>query len=570
MDIVEEYVKCYSDIPYYAENYCIAFDQTQNGFVPLKVFPRQKDLLGHFVSNRFSIVLKPRQAGVSTIGALFCAHKILFAPKSSPQKILIVANKRETAGEFLKKIKGYIETAPEWLGVTYAEGSNNQNLFELTNGSGAKAVGTSGDALRGYTPTLLVLDEAAFIEGADELWTSAAASLSTGGSALFISTPNGQDPLYYKTYSEALKGKNEFSIFDMFWWQDPRFNKDLKFNKAVTITNEETGKKEILTETVEARKLEDGTWDFDHVKYLISQKYEPTSGWFETMCLTYNGDERKIAQELKTVFSGSGDNVVKDEYIDIAEVTTCLPIETGFFDNNLWVWEDPKEGDQYLLGSDISRGDADDYSTIEIWNMTTGEQAAEWEGKAPPDVVGEMINEIGRKYQAYVVVDITGGLGSSTVIKLIDLEYPWLHYSEKGGAGNPILNRVKNHIKDGDKIPGFLISKNRTLMISALEAAIRNGDITIKSKRIIDQLRTFVYLNGRPDHLKGYHDDLLIALAMVLFTFQYSFKNVQAYNEQTKAMMKAMMNVKTDRPTFTEKVHNPYNQNNDTHGWLFG
>lgn len=567
-EIIKEYIKCANDIPYYAQKYCIVYDQTQKGFVPAKVFPRQKDLLGHLMENRFSIVLKPRQAGVSTITALYCAHKILFSTKKSPTKVLIVANKRDTAIEFLKKIKGYIETAPDWLGVRFKDGSNNKAEFLCTNDSGAKAVGTSPDALRGYTPNVLVLDEAAFIEGADELWTASAASLSTGGRAIFISTPNGQDPLYYKTYDESLKGKNDFKIFDMYWWQDPRFNKDLTFEKhlIVDVENGEGGtKREVVTETKVARKTIEDKWDFDSIRDLIEQGYEPTSIWFRTMCATYNWDERKIAQELKTVFTGSGDNVVKDEYLMKQEVNCCLPINTGFFDNNLHIFEEPQDGAVYVLGSDVSRGNADDSSSIEIWNMTTGEQAAEWVGKVPPDVLGTMIDEIGRKYNAYAVIDITGGLGGTTVTKLLELKYPHLHYSDSAKSTD-ILKKTMQIKSDADKIPGFIIGGNRTNMIACVEHAIRNNEIKIKSKRLINEFKTFVYINGRADHMRGYHDDLIMALAMILYAYQYSFKEAKKFKDQTKKMLEAITVISTERPTFQEQQRL---DDETDFGWVF-
>ncbi|MGZ7224800.1 hypothetical protein ACXWOJ_09275, partial [Streptococcus pyogenes] len=85
--------------------------------------------------------------------------------------------------------------------------------------------------------------------------------------------------------------------------------------------------------------------------------------------------------------------------------------------------------------------------------------AAEWVGKVPPDVLGTMINEIGLIYNAYVVVDITGGLGSSTIIKLQDLGYPNLHFSDSAKASD-ILKQKFNHKADEDKIPGFIIGGN--------------------------------------------------------------------------------------------------------------
>ena len=66
-----------------------------------------------------------------------------------------------------------------------------------------RALATSKDALRGFTPTFLIMDEAAFIDNGSEVFGAALASLGTGGKISLISTPNGMDPLYYKIYDEA-------------------------------------------------------------------------------------------------------------------------------------------------------------------------------------------------------------------------------------------------------------------------------------------------------------------------------------------------------------------------------
>ena len=283
---------------YFAENYCTVFDKTQNDgvgkIIPYECFPKQIELLKHYKKNRFSIVLKPRQAGVSTTTALYCAHLLLFAEKTNPQKILIVANKQKTAQEFLNKIKGFIDARPEWLNISYGE-TKNMTEFNLSNGSAAKCQATSEDALRGYTPTLLIMDEAAFIEKGEGLWTAASASLSTGGGAILISTPNGLDSLYYETYQGAIDGVNDFKVFSMNWYEDPRYNVDLRWVKTVSTGEEDGGTKEDVVKT----------WNKDEFPDLFKRGYMPTSTWFETMCRSYKGDTRKISSELECLFKNT-------------------------------------------------------------------------------------------------------------------------------------------------------------------------------------------------------------------------------------------------------------------------
>ena len=204
-----EIAKCIKDPIYAIENYLETFDQTQKGYVRFKLFPKQKELISAYKNHRFNIVMKPRQAGVSTTTAAYIAVMTALADPNSPQRVLILANKQETAIEFLKKVKDFTAQIPTWMNVWgnsdswYDPEKNSAKHYRLTNGSEVKAVATSLDALRGYTPTLLVMDEAAYIEGGEEVYSAAQPALSTGGGAILISTPNGMDALYYKTYVSA-------------------------------------------------------------------------------------------------------------------------------------------------------------------------------------------------------------------------------------------------------------------------------------------------------------------------------------------------------------------------------
>lgn len=521
---LSEYVKCATNYSYYAEKYCQVYDLTSGGFKNFELFEKQKELIKAYKKHRYNIVLKPRQAGVSTTTALHCAATILFANVKKPEKILIIANKRDTAVEFLKKIKSFINSAPQWMfnGESPIT-KDNEGYIELINGSAAKAVATSEDAFRGFTPTLMIMDEAAFIEGGGEVWTAALPALSTGGGAILISTPNGYDELYHAIYKGAKEKKNKFNVVEMRWYEDPRFSKDLKWVRGDT---------ELI--------------EFDKTKFpsLIAEGYLPTSGWFEDMCKQYNGDQRKIAQELLCDFLGSGDNVVKEEYIIQQEKTNVrLPIRTEGFDNNVWVWEEPIDKCQYILGADVSRGDSTDFSTIIILKVDTGEQVLEYQGKMPPDVLAEYIYKYGNLYQAHSVIDITGGLGQATVIKLLDMGYEYMHYSDPKSS-KYVRDRMSKYVKR-ELIPGFMIGANRSLVIQEIERSIRMGEVSIRSQRLINELRTFVFLNGRPDHMKGNHDDLIWAFAMPLFVAQHSFKSLKKYNEQTKAMLESWGMIET-------------------------
>jgi len=225
--VMIEYVRCLQDTPYALRTYLQTYDNTVSKYVPLELFPDQISLLKDYEDYEENIALKYRQAGVSTVTAAWISKRLVFAKKNQPEKILIIANKLDTSMEMANKIRAFVDQWPSWVGAGFAAEKNSQRHYKLTNGSEVKAVATSKDALRGFTPTILVFDEAAFIEADSDFWAACMASLSTGGKVIVVSTPNGYDPIYYEIYDQSLKGMNNFKISEMYWYRDPRYAKDL-------------------------------------------------------------------------------------------------------------------------------------------------------------------------------------------------------------------------------------------------------------------------------------------------------------------------------------------------------
>lgn len=533
-EIFKEYAKCLTSPIYGIETYLETFDKTQEGFVRFKLFPRQKEIIYAYEKHRFNLITKPRQAGVSTTTAAYMAIKVGFADVDNPEAVLIIANKQELAFEFLSKIKDFLSQLPRWVwGPEYYGNPKNEtkSIFltdskkeiKLPNGSRVKAVATSKDALRGFTPTYLIMDEAAYIDNGAEVFGAALTALGTGGKATLISTPRGMDALYYKTYDQAKKKKNNFNIIEMKWYEDLRYNKDLRWLKGDEV--------EVEVE-----------FTFESYSKRIADGWKPTSSWYEEMCLGMNNDLKMIAQELDVSFIGSGGNVIDEAYIEYQNKHNVMePIMMKGLENETWIWALPEEGHQYIMGVDVSRGDGEDDSTITIIDFTTMEQVLEYQGKIQPDLLAQLVEEYGEMYKAYTVVDVTGGMGVSTVLKLLEFNYKRLHYDNANGKILSARQRELTSYSNSEKIPGFHATSVRLPMISNLEFKIRTNAVKIRSVRMTSEMKTFIYKNGRPDHQEGYHDDLLMALAMCLWVVEHSFKNLERLEKQTKAILNSWL-----------------------------
>jgi len=542
-ELIQEYVKCHGNTPYALKTYLQTYDNTQQKHVPFVLFPEQKEMIEDFENYSDNIVLKYRQAGVSTATAGWISKKLQFASKESPEKILILANKLDTATEMANKIKGFLRQWPDWINVGFDKDKNSQKHYKLNNGSEVKAVATSVDALRGYTPTILVFDEAAYIESGGDLWAACMASLATGGKVIVISTPNGFDQIYYEVFDQSIRGLNNFKISYLSWYHDPRFTKDLGWVKTKDIVHFLLNRDEY--------KEEDITYNLKHDEYqtYLDMGYKPFSSWFESMCKKLKFDRRKISQELECAFLGSGDNVINSTTMEQIQEHICEPIEK-WVGNGLWVWKEPVPGHKYIMGIDVSRGDSEDSSGFIIIDFDEREQVVEYLGKIPPDIVADLANKWAKKYSCFVVIDITGGMGVATSRKMLELGYKDFYYdgvkAEEMWKFNP-----------DTKTPGINFNSKRAQIVQALEEQLRTG-FKIRSQRLVNELKTFVYINGRPDHMKGHHDDLIMSLGMALYVAQNSFTQLKKNVEQAKAMLDAWISDERKfRPNQGQPVFKP-------------
>ncbi len=544
-----EYARCVKDTPYALRTYLQTYDNTQSQYVPLELFKDQVTLVKDYDECEENIALKYRQAGVSTVTSAWASKRLVFANKKKPEKILIIANKMDTAVEMANKVRSFVEQWPKWIGVTFSNEKNSQRHFKLTNGCEVKAVATSKDALRGYTPTILIFDEAAYINADEDFWSACMASLSTGGKVIVISTPNGFDPIYYSIYSQAIKGMNDFRITEMYWFRDPRYSKDLKLIKCDDIVHYMLNRSEYVDNeiTIDYSNIKVSDRDFEEIKQKIEHGYKAYSSWFESMAKKLKFDRRKISQELECNFLGSGDNVIPPETMKSIKDNQIREPENKMMGGALWQWKEPIVGHRYILGLDVSRGDSEDFTTFTIIDFDEREQVVEYIAKVPPDVVAEIAFKWGGQYNAFIVTDITGGMGVATSRKLQELGYKNLYVD-----GLNQSDKWKYDPKSLEKIPGINFNSKRVQIVAAFEEYLRHG-FGVRSQRLYNELNTFVYINGRPDHQKGQHDDLIMAMAMAIYVGETSFAQLERATEQAKAMINSWT---TESTTFRDSHQN--------------
>jgi len=196
-----EYIKCASDPAHFMKKY-VKIQHPQRGTIPFYLYPFQeatlKLLQRNQTDNKYSIINKSRQLGISTVVAGYSLWLMLF---HNDKNILVLATKRETAKNLVTKVRFAYQALPSWLKIDTPE--NNVLTLRLSNGSQIKAASKASDAGRSEAASLLIMDEAAFIDNIGDVWTAAQQTLATGGSAIALSTPNGTGNWFHKTWVEA-------------------------------------------------------------------------------------------------------------------------------------------------------------------------------------------------------------------------------------------------------------------------------------------------------------------------------------------------------------------------------
>lgn len=573
----EEYAKCFLDKSriYMIQNYLKTYDATQRKMVQFNLFPRQQDLCTTMGNANNVVTTKPRQAGITTTAGAFISCEMCLADPESPQVVLVIGNTLDLAQQMVTKIREFLLQFPRWMWgdeyikvnpKEYNEAPTKEEIFKICNQkelvlkNGCRVVARSSgpDASRGVGGvTWLIFDEAAFIENGNDVYASAIPTVSTGGHVIMISTPNGKDLLYYETCRQAkLKGTDEwnnFELVEMKWYQDPRYNKFLEWYRKDKETGEVTIKKEPTI-----NKLGDIKYDNKHWENMISDGWKPRSPWYIKMCQQFNNDTQKIAQELDVSFLGSASNVVEPEYIEMQEqLNQREPMgreENGdmFHLDETWVWKLPIPGHRYLMAIDPSRGDSEDRSALEIIDLDgidddgtpCIEQVLEYNGKITGDDLGEIAYWYGNMYgEAFAVVECIGGYGDSTVLSLMRLGYKNLYYDDPNLKTFTIAREASSlQLTNDGKLPGFHTSQSRFQMLSHFANMIRTNEFKVRSKRVIGELDTWVFKNGKQDHQDGCHDDTLTCLAMGMFVYKFHMGDIQRAKERDAAFLRAWIN----------------------------
>ena len=464
--IRQEYVKCASDPTHFMRKYCY-IQHPQRGRILFHLYPFQETTLKHFQENDYSIILKSRQLGISTLAAGYSLWLMTF---HKDKNVLTLATTQATARNLVSKVQFMYENLPSWLKVGSLE--KNKLSLRLTNGSKITAKSSNADAARSEAVSLLLIDEAAFIDNIGETWASAQQTLATGGGAIVLSTPYGTGNWFHKTWIASENGDNDFLPIKLPWYVHPE---------------------------------RDQAWRGAQDAQL--------------------GDPRLAAQECDCDFSTSGDTVIYGELIEFYETTYKKdPEERRGVDRNLWIWEPVDYNRNYMVIADVARGDGKDFSAFHIVDIENCSQVGEYKGQLPPKEFAHLLVGIATEYNNALLVVENANIGWSTIETIMERGYTNLYHSPR--SGNVTAESYFDPYGiNSNMTPGFSTNtKTRPLIIAKMQESINDKSAIIHSKRMLEELKVFIWRNNRAEAQSGYNDDLVMSWAIAMYVRETAFR----------------------------------------------
>lgn len=447
-----EFKKCAEDPVYFCKNY-IRVQHPKRGAIPLELYPYQEKMMHNYMEHRYSIVLSARQTGKSTISAIYL---LWFAMFHADKTILIASNKNKGAMEMIQRIRFAYEELPMFLKPGVNDDGWSKHTVAFDNGSRIESTATSENSGRGMSISLLFLDEFAFVKPAiqEEFWTSILPTLSTGGSCIMSSTPNGDGDLFAQLWRAADCGTK----LD---------NDALNFVPIHVRWDEPPGRDEAFKAT-QIRLLGDLKW---------RQEFE---------CEMLSSEQLLI--DTRTLF------LMKPAAAPVLEY------------NDFVFWKKLQSEQTYLVTIDPSTGSGLDFSVIDVYHFPSLEQVAQFRSNTmqSPLIYAKLkwllaIME-SKMCTTYFTVE-NNGVGEGILALYQNDDNP-PEYAQM--------------VSDGGNREGMNTNRSTKLKSCvSLKELIEAGKIHLNSPQTIKELKNFVRRKGSYEAQTGSTDDTVSVLLLL-------------------------------------------------------
>ena len=471
--MIIELQRCAHDPIYFIKNY-VYIKHAKRGRIKFDLYDYQIELIKKYMGQRFNIVLSARQTGKTETSCRFLLWSAIFKPD---QTILVASNKSSNSMEIIAKIQYAYEELPAWLKPGADENNWNKHNISFDNKSRIVATTTSADSGRGMAISLLYCDEFAFVKPhiSREFYDSILPTISTGGSMIISSTPNGDVGQYAALWRGANAGLNDFQYGITFVpWNAPP-GRDEEFKK----------------------------------------KFKGLLG------------DRKWRQEYECEFLTEELTLIDSEYVTRAEVSVTERVESDTLvkftvnSGRFEFYEFLNKGSSYMVSVDPSSGGGGDNGVIQVFEFPSMKQVLEYSNNtlSPQVLYTELKAILNFLEQATDEVYFTvenNGVGQGVLA------------SYEGDMNPPTAMLVSEKGKVGFTTTG----KSKMRACLQFKDLFERGKLTINSPELLTELKSFVRVAGGTYGAQvGRTDDRIMACVIMFYMIQeISGSNPSAYD----------------------------------------
>lgn len=455
---------------YFCENYWY-IKHPERGRIKFVLRESQQQTVRTWMGERYTIVLKARQIGFSTLAAAYAFWLVFFA--ADRFVVMLSRTERESVKLLAKSKYGY-RFLPAWMRERGPQQTTDHQLkMVFDNESAIESLPSGNDPARGESVYLVIVDEWAFLPNPEEAWASIEPITDVGGRVVGLSTANGSGNFFHKLWVGSQTGANKFKGIFFPWDADGERNEDWYAAKSQNMQSWQMHQE--YPRFPEEAFIKSGNPVFDVDLLNGFQVQEPDVGY---MHIYADG----LAEFMATA------------------------------EGQLRVWDYPQVDSVYCIGADVAEGlSYGDYSSAHVIDATTGLVVAHWHGHIEPDLFGEMLAEIGWWYNTALLGIESNNHGLTSLKAAQKYGYKNLYKQRR-------LNAVRSEASD---VLGWRTSaSSKPLAVDELNAALRDGGITVLCDKTIAELKTFIRKdNGRTTGSP--HDDRTISLAIAVQMLKY-------------------------------------------------
>ena len=456
---------------FFCENY-VYIKHPNKGKIKLQLRDAQKQAVKAWIENRYSIVLKARQIGFSTLAAAYSFWLAFFWP----DRFIVMLSKTEReATKLLQKAKYIYKFLPDWLRLSGPELVQN-NVLKMTfnNDSVIESLPSANEPARGESVYLAIIDEMAFLPNPEEAWASIEPIADVGGRVICLSTAKGEGNIFFNLWQGSQNGTNRFKGIFFPWSASER---DQAWYDAQAAELPVWQLHQEYPSNPEEAFIRSGRPVFDLDALTKLELSQPKKG------------RNKKLSDLRNSYMFDPDG------------------------GPLSIWLFPQAGAKYVIGADVAEGLArGDYSSAHVIDAKSGVVVAHWHGHVDPDKFGEeTLYALGHFYNEALIGVESNNHGLTTLTALYKAGYTNLYRQRR-------LN--ERHPEATEKLGWRTTTLTKPLAIDELNANMRDGVLNLRCEYTVAELKTFVRDDNGQTHGSP-HDDRVMSLAIANQMLKY-------------------------------------------------